>query len=253
MPSKAYCEIPFVSYAGSVPELLDACGAGPILARQTRILLKPNLVNDSRPPITTAVECCEAIVTYIRRHSAARIVIAEGCGAADYETDRVFDRLGYSALSKRLNVPLVDLNHAPAICVKRPHCRVFPEMHLPAIAFESYIVSVPVLKAHSLADITGTLKNMMGFAPPAYYQQGGHWKKSAFHRRMHESIVDLNRYVTPDLTVLDGRVGLAEYHLGGAECDPPVRVLLGGFDPVAIDRRAAGLLRLDWRNIPHLS
>ncbi len=69
---------------------------------------------------------------------------------------------------------------------------------------------------------------------------------------MHASIIELNRYVTPDLTVLDGRIGLAEYHLGGPECDPPVRVLLGGFDPVAVDRRAAGVLGLDWRRIGHL-
>jgi uncharacterized protein (DUF362 family) len=245
-------QIPFASYAESVPALLDALKAGPVLAAQRQILIKPNLVNASPPPVTTPPACCEALIAYIRRHSAARVVIAEGCGAADMETDEVFRRLGYAELAARLDVELVDLNRAPLAEVARGGCRLFPSMRLPKIAFESFILSVPVLKAHSLAVMTGTLKNMMGFAPPADYQQGGHWKKSAFHRHMHAAITELNRYVTPALTVLDGRVGLAEYHLGGAECDPPARALIGGFVPLAVDRCAAGLLGLDWRRIPHL-
>ncbi len=252
MKKHACIKTPFDSYAASVPVLMDELNAGEVLAGQRQILVKPNLVNDSPPPVTTPVECCEAIVAYIRRHSDARIVIAEGCGAADYDTAQVFDRLGYSELSARLDIQLLDLNHAPLFEIKRKNCRLFPSMHLPKIAFESFILSVPVLKAHSLAEITGTLKNMMGFAPPSRYQQGGHWKKSSFHKHMHESIVELNRYVTPALTVLDGRVGLAENHLGGAECDPPAQLLLGGYDPLAVDREAANLLGLDFRKIAHL-
>lgn len=249
---KAVEKIRFKSYAESVPVLLDKLGAAAVFRGLKQVLIKPNLVNDSPPPVTTPVECCEALVEYIRRYSSARIVIAEGCGAADYDTPEVFEKLGYARLSERLDVPLVDLNYAPAVEISRGGCRLFPSMRLPEIAFDSFILSVPVLKAHSLAGITGTLKNMMGFAPPAFYQQGGHWKKSSFHRRMHESIVELNRYVTADLTVLDGRTGLAEYHLGGAECDPPVEMLAGGYDPLAVDREAARLLGIDWRGIPHL-
>ncbi len=253
MTASDFARVPFTSFAESVPALLDALDAGPLLAAQKQILIKPNLVNASPPPVTTPAACCEALAAYIRRHSKARIVIAEGCGAADLDTDEVFARLGFTELAARLGIELVDLNRAPLVEVARPGCRHFPTMHLPAIAFESFILSVPVLKAHSLADVTGTLKNMMGFVPPAHYQQGGHWKKSAFHRHMHASITELNRYVTPALTVLDGSVGLAEYHLGGAACDPPARVLLGGTDALAIDRAAADLLGLDWRRIPHLA
>jgi uncharacterized protein (DUF362 family) len=195
----------------------------------------------------------EAIVGYIRACSKAAILIAEGCGAADYGTDRAFAELGYTALSKRAAVPLLDLNTAPTVLLRNPECRVFPEFHMPAVAMSHYIISVPVLKAHSFSTITGTLKNMMGFAPPKHYQAGGHWKKSAFHARMHEAIADLNRYRTPDLTVLDATVGLPELHLGGRKCDPPVNKIVAGFDPVEIDRTASALLGFDWKKIPHLA
>jgi uncharacterized protein (DUF362 family) len=126
-------------------------------------------------------------------------------------------------------------------------------MHLPEIAFTHTIISVPVLKAHSLAGITGTLKNMLGFAPPAHYSgRYGGWKKAVFHGRMQQSIVDLNRYIAPDLTIMDASVGMAEYHLGGPECDPPVARIVAGCNPWAVDRAAARLLGLDWRDIGHV-
>jgi len=121
------------------------------------------------------------------------------------------------------------------------------------IATTHFIISVPVLKAHSLALMTGSMKNMMGFAPPRHYQQGGHWKKSAFHAHMHESVIELNRYRAPELSVMDASVGLREYHLGGAHCSPPANRILASLDARALDRRAAGLLGLDWRRVPHLS
>lgn len=254
-PSKhlAPAVIEFISYEKSVPEALDAAGAAEVLRDQKAVLVKPNLVESLRPPITTPAACVEAVIKYIRACSKAGIVVAEGCGAAGYDTDRAFAEQGYASMAERLGVPLLDLNHAPTVCLKKPGMKVFPEFHMPEAAMTHFIVSVPVLKAHSLAKITGTLKNMMGFAPPKHYQAGGHWKKSVFHRRMHESIVELNRYRTPDLTLLDATVGLAEYHLGGAYCDPPVNKIVAGFDPLEIDRLAAQLLGFNWRKIPHLA
>ena len=71
-------------------------------------------------------------------------------------------------------------------------------MHLPEIVFDTFLLSVPVLKAHTLAGITLTLKNMMGLPPPAHYQQRNGWKKSKFHHSIGLAIADLNRYRCPD-------------------------------------------------------
>jgi len=63
---------------------------------------------------------------------------------------------------------------------------------------------------------------------------------------------DLNRYRQPDLSLVDASVGMADSHLGGRQCDPPVKKLIAGFDPVAVDRAAAGHLGLNWQDIGHL-
>lgn len=219
-----------------------------------RVLVKPNLVEAIKPPVTTPVELVGAIVDYIHeRAPGTEVVIGEGTGAAEYATSHAFEELGYTELAREKSVRLVDLNEEPLVKLSNPGLSRWPEMYLPRIVMESFLLSVPVLKAHSLSCVTLTMKNVMGCAPPAHYQAGGHWKKSAFHERMQESILDLNRYRTPDFTVLDATVGMAEAHLWGPQCDPPPGLLVAGFDPVAIDAYGAGLLKRDWREIEHIS
>lgn len=237
----------------SVFGLMDASGVEAVLKHQKKILIKPNLVEALKPPITTPVELVVAIVDYIQKKTAETgIIIGEGTGAADYDTRHCFEELGYTKLAKDKGVTLTDLNEEPLVKLTNPKLSRWPELYLPRIIFDSFLISVPVLKAHSLAEITLTMKNMMGAAPPSHYQKGGHWKKSAFHQRMQESILDLNRYRTPDFTVLDATVGMKEAHLWGPTCDPPPNILAASFDPVAIDAYGAGLLKKDWRNIGHI-
>lgn len=246
--------IDFDSYHESIAVALDGIDAGATLAQQAAILLKPNLINASPHPVTTPAACCEAVIEYIRSCSDASIVIAEGCGDAHLETDEVFDLLEYRDLARRHGIGLVDLNAAPLRKLKNNNCSFFSEIYLPEIAYTHFIISIPVLKAHSMAQITGTLKNMVGLAPPQYYgDRFGGWKKSIFHNNMQQAIIDLNRYRSPDLSVMDASVGLADFHLGGRHCNPPVNKIIAGFNPLQVDRQAAALLGLDWRQIQHLA
>jgi uncharacterized protein (DUF362 family) len=243
----------FSSYDVSVERCMAAGGAAELLIDGRPVMLKPNLINDSPHPVTTPPEFCEAVIAFVRKHTDAPIVIAEGCGDAVLDTSAVFARLGYAELAKRLDVRLMDLNTAALICLTDHRCKVFPEMWLPEVVFEHVLISLPVLKAHSLARLTGSMKNMMGLAPPEHYGgRNGGWKKSVFHHRLDAAIVELNRYRAPDFTVMDATIGLADYHLGGACCDPPVNRILSGRDARAADREAAGLLGVDWQKIGYL-
>ena len=95
------------------------------------------------------------------------------------------------------------------------------------------------------------MKNMMGVAPPEHYNAGS-WKKSAFHARMQESVFDLNRYRTPDFTVLDATVGMSEAHLWGPACDPAPELVAVSRDPVAIDAFGTEILKKNWKHIDHI-
>lgn len=245
--------VEFNNYDISIPEVLDRLGVRDRIVGTEHIMLKPNLVIPQPHPVTTSADCCRAIIRYLRSLTDADIIIAEGTGDPSHSTLEVFEKLGYGKLADEIGVDLIDLNTEPLKRLTKNDCVRFPEMYLPKIAFEYFIISLPVLKAHSLSDVTGSLKNMMGFAPPSHYSGSQDiWNKAEFHNDIHQSIIDLNKYLKADLTLLDASIGLADYHLGGRICDPPVNQLVAGFDPLAVDRKAAGLLGLDWRQIPHL-
>jgi uncharacterized protein (DUF362 family) len=249
---KACASETFISYGETVPRLLEAIGAPDVLSRQSCILIKPNLVNASPPPVTLPVAACEALVAACRRWSKARIVVAEGSGDRNLSTGEIFRIHGYDRMEREHGVALIDLNEAELIELSDPQCKVFPTFMMPRVVMEGFLISAAVLKAHSLADVTLGMKNMIGVAPPAHYQCGGHWKKSVFHARMHTSIYELNRYRKPDLTFIDASIGLAEYHLGGPTCEPPVNKLLAGFDPVAVDAAGARILGFPWQEVGHI-
>ncbi len=251
----AIAVVEFVSYKETITRALDQIGARETVAAQKKILIKPNLINSSPPPVTTPVECIGAVIEYVRSCTKdAEIIVGEGCGSSSRETDEIFTALGYNDLGERYGVSLLDLNYAPLKKLEDENCPCFPHMYLPEIAFTHFIISVPVLKAHSLADYTGTLKNMMGFAPPKYYSgRYGSWKKAVFHGEMQQSIIDLVRYRSPDLSLIDATIGLPDFHLGGPPCDPPVNRIIAGFDPYEVDREGARLLGMDWRRIRHLA
>ena len=243
---------PFVNYHDTIGACLDRLNVSRFLRTSEQILIKPNLVNSSPFPVTTSPEMIRALVTYIRTCSQARVIIAEGCGDARMETTDIFIKLGFTELARELDIELVDLNHEPVTVLSNPHCTVLPTIYLPTIALKGLLISVPVLKRHSLAGVTLAMKNMLGLAPPHYYRHGGSWKKSFFHNQMHRSIFELNLYRAPDLSLIDATVGMAEFHLGGRTCDPPVNRLVAGFDPVRVDALGASLLGLCWRDIPHI-
>lgn len=246
------CELE--TWPTSIPSLLEKSGLGRAAAAHGKVLLKPNLVEVLPPPITTPVMFIETITDYLLDylpHSA--IIVGEGCGSTQYDTHFAFHELGYTKLADQKKIELIDLNVEELNHYTHPDCRRWPEMHLPKILEDVFLISVPQLKAHSLSGVTLTMKNMMGCAPPSHFRGGGPWNKSTFHSEIHEAIFDLNRYRTPDFTILEASIGMAQAHLWGPQCKPPVKKIAASADPVAIDSYGTTLLGRNWKNIGHIA
>ena len=244
----------FTSWSQTIGNICQAAGLVDLINKSGKpVLIKPNLVENLAPPITTPVQIVEALVSFLQDEiDGVEILIGVGCGATNYDTHFVFGEMGYDDLATAKNLRLVDLNEEPLRHMKNSECICWPEMYLPELLFDVFLLSVPVLKAHSLAGVTLTMKNMMGAAPPQHFQQGGAWKKAAFHARIDPAIFDLNQYRTPDFTLLDATVGMQEAHLWGPTCSPPKNKLAAGVDPVSMDVWGTELLGFDWQKIGYL-
>jgi uncharacterized protein (DUF362 family) len=240
-------------YSSSINELLEELDFGGRLEGINRIIIKPNLLQDSPPPCTTDVGCVEAIIKYIRiRNDRVPIIILEGSGGCD--TSKAFETLGYKELAENHDVTLMDVDHSSLVKLENKNNRVYKEIYLPEIIFDSFLISVPALKDHLMTTVTLGLKNMIGLLHKKHYGNYWSYNRSDVHRvGVDEAIADLNDYIDIDLTIIDGRLGQEGSHLsGGRACLPAKSVVIGGYDALEVDKSGARLLGHDWRDVRHL-
>jgi uncharacterized protein (DUF362 family) len=230
-------KIRFADYERSIPKALDLIGTAPRLPQKGLIILKPNLTNAAPPPVTTSLQAVEAVYRYCRAHTQAEILIGEGAGSG--RTCDVFAALGYTQFARREGLRLVDFNEAETVLLRNPDALTLKEFHLPKIAQDAFIISIPVLKDHSFTKTTIALKNMFGLAPGRHY--GGSWNKSKLHTPSpDDAVVDVCTYKRPGLSVVDATVALTGGHLTGKK--KVISLILAGFDPVAVDAVGSQLL-----------
>jgi len=224
---------------------LDLIGAGDILDRYQRVLIKPNYVNDSGPStgVTTDPRVVRGIVEYLLENgwSPDEFAVAEG-GMASYDTIETFQKAGLAKELKGYGVKLIDLNAEPHTDVKIEGGRSLKSVRV-ARSFVEYdcILSVPKLKVHCWSLSTLSMKNMMGGILP----------KGIMHDDLAQKIVDLNRAFGPELTVVDGILGCQRHELA---CDPiESNVILAGEDFVAVDAIGSFLMGLCPDDVPYLA
>lgn len=229
----------FTSFSQTVPQILSEVKLAEKIKNVKRILIKPNLTIDKPPPCTTPVELTEEVIKFCQANSQAEISIAEGSGGCP--TKEAFFNLGYCQLEKKYKISLIDLNQEERIELKNPSALVLKSVKLPKIAFDSFIINLPVLKEHHEAIITCAIKNLIGFY---LNQKDQHpWSKSELHSLgLHQAIFDLAHYLKINFTLVDASIGQKGSEIYGSPCQPPIKKLIAGYNIQKIDFLACQLL-----------
>jgi len=210
------------------------------------IIIKPNLscIKGPETGATTDLKVVEGIIRYLKNEfGVSDIFIIESDGT-QVLADMAFKLLGYEKLSKRLKVELINLSKAPFSTKFFPENIFLKKIKIPhVIATADWFISVPKIKTHTMCSFTATLKNQFGCNP--------YPRKSIYHKRLHESIVDLNVAFKPNLVVVDGIVAME----GSGPVDGiPIKLntLFFGRDPVAIDHLIARIMDINPRRVKYL-
>ena len=103
-------------------------------------------------------------------------------------------------------------------------------------------INVPIMKHHSISELTLGMKNMMGII-------GGN--RGRIHWSFDQKIVDVNRVVKPQLTIIDAvrvlrRNGPTSGNLADVE---RMDTIIAGVDPVLVDAWGAKLFGVDPMNL----
>lgn len=206
-----------------------------------KVVIKPNLIINRPYPVTTSPKTVECIANYFKG-KAKEIFIAEGSGMCRGGTNKAFLDLGYSELAEKSGIKLVDLNEDDYELRKNPAALKLKEFKFPLTLKNSFLISAAVLKRHSMAKVTLSLKNMMGASIGR--------RKARFHLLgITKSIVDINLYEKPDLALIDG-IESSSRELGGEVTRYDLMIF--SEDPVAADAVGANILGLNPLSVPHL-
>lgn len=235
----------YVSYGAHpkkmVQEILSSLQVEKHIKKDALIGVKPNLVvaKPAASGATTSPELVEGVVEYLQSNGLTNIVILEGSWVGD-RTARAFEVCGYSELSKKYRIPLIDLQKdtSRTVTVKEMELAVCE-----AVLSLDYLINMPVLKGHCQTKITCALKNLKGCIPNS--------EKRRFHTMgLHKPIAYLNKAIKTDLIIMDGLMGDLDFEEGGN----PVQMdrIIVGFDPVLIDSYVASLLGYAPEEIPYI-
>lgn len=109
---------------------------------------------------TTHPEFCAGIITFLKK-GFQNISILEGSWVGD-RTERAFKVCGYSDISKKYSVPLIDLQQDASVVCEGTNggyriCQSIIKL--------DRLINIPVLKGHCQTGMTCALKNLKGCIP----------------------------------------------------------------------------------------
>ncbi|MFH1479269.1 MAG: DUF362 domain-containing protein [Candidatus Omnitrophota bacterium] len=113
-----------------------------------------------------------------------------------------------------------------------------------AIECDTFI-NVPILKHHGLANLTISMKNLMGVC-------GG--SRSIIHQDIGPKLVDITDFIKPDLTIIDAFRVLKDHGPRGGDLKDVVdmKKLIVSTDPTLSDVYAAFLMNKEPKTIPNI-
>jgi len=199
-------------------------------AEGKKVLIKPNIVSHEPYPTTTHPEMVEACLKLLQG-VAREVIVADGPAWDAGDAESVIKEHVLKKSCDKFGVSMVDLFVQG---IKNEKARSF-ELEISRMAFDcDLIISLPVLKVHGICDLTGALKNVLGFLSTDDKRRL-HWSLDA-----HKVIAELNEIIKPSLHIVDGvqtLINTNELRHGGKP--RTMGYMLAGNDPVSLD--AVGL------------
>ena len=194
------CESPGpAEVLGMVRRALDLLGGvTDMVGEGDTVALKPNVLTGklSGPGVTTDPRVVEALTKLAFEAGAGRVLIVEGSGYGA-PTSEALEMAGMKEVAERNGAELVDVDLDEVVEVEVPRPLILEKIPVSRSFYEADVrVNLPVMKTHDQLIMTLGMKNMKGVIQKP--------TKRLFHRiGLAKAVVDLNKAVPLDLTVVD--------------------------------------------------
>ncbi|MBI3946626.1 MAG: DUF362 domain-containing protein [Armatimonadetes bacterium] len=230
--------------AGAARRAIELSGGMAAILDGRRVaVLKPNFVagRPGRTGATTSLDLIAAVAEIVREAGAAP-VLCESPGT-EFDLEETYAILGIDDFCRRHGIGLVR-DVGEWIEVRPKGARRLRRFRVPAPVAEACLINLPVLKTHVVSGMSVAMKNLMGLLPRED-------RRTMHTFGIHQSIVDLNLGLKPDLSLVDGSVGQdGEGPLYGRPAN--LGVLVAGRDSLAVDVVCCRLCDVDPKAVRHL-
>ncbi|HYL43188.1 MAG TPA: DUF362 domain-containing protein [Ktedonobacteraceae bacterium] len=223
-------------------------GMSSVLKGAKMAILKPNFVagRSAETGSTTSFALMKAVAEEVRA-CGAEPVLCETPGT-EFDREATYTILGVEKFCADNGIRILRIDPEGGEQdweeVQPSGAKKLRRFHIPRILAEACLINLPVLKTHVVSTMTLSMKNCMGILPRPD-------RRSMHTFGIDQSIVDMNRGIKPDLTIVDGSVGQdGEGPLYGDKAD--LQVLVAGRDSLAVDLVCCQVVGVKPRDIPHL-
>jgi uncharacterized protein (DUF362 family) len=199
---------------------------------KNKVFIKPNIVGP-HPRETGVITDPSVIAALIEIFidKGCEVVVGEGSSVAQ-DTDFSAKKSGYTDMLNSYGIDFINLNNAPRRNVEWKYGTI----KLPEIVFTHEYIDVAKMKTHLTTKVTLGMKNQKGILLPE--------DKRNFHLKYNlpDAIMELNKVVSPALTIIDGITALEGNGPGRAGKPVDFGVLIAGNDVVETDNAAIKLM-----------
>ncbi len=238
-----------VEIAGMVKEAVDLVGGiGRFVKPGQTVAIKPNLFAPFPPPVSVDRRVIKAVVSLCVGAGAKKVIVIEGVSVGslikrvniDRETGSdelprgmktvdVMRLLGVKDAVEKAGGELLGVEDAEKECVMVPDGKVLHFVDYPKVIREADVfIDIPALKTHTMTMVTLGVKNLQGILNEGDRYFG--------HRDdLDQHMVDISKVRRPDLTVVDGLIGMEGMGAGEAGLPVPMGVVIAGEDVVSVD------------------
>lgn len=202
------------------------------------VLVKPNVNSDDPYPGTTNPEVIKEIVTMCFESGAKRVIVADRSGVLWQNTMYNMEKVGIAQAARNAGAEVLALDNEEWILVKPEGSRYWVNgFRIPKLVTEvDHIINVAVVKTHSIADFSMSLKNFVGFihmSDRMFMHSSGNIK---------EMIAELNLAFNPKLNILDATRVFVRGGPDRGEVREP-RMIIASRNRIAADIIGLALLR----------
>ncbi len=195
----------------NVIKALSALDLGTIKGKS--VLIKPNIGRAASigRGYNTHPQAIAGVIEAMQQAGAAKIAIGES-PLVGIDTMEAFKKGGVTEVAEKYQVELIDFDMHKPVKKEISGARVVESTKVCSPVYDyDFIVSVPVAKTHMHTGVTLGIKNMKGCLyrhEKVRYHQMEYLDQEFPEKTLDSAISDLATILLPDLTVIDGYIGM---------------------------------------------